>query len=304
MLVEELSDLMHEASPGRGASPDLHRIRRLGRRRRWAHRAATGATVATTVVALAGVWMVLGPGGDSVTVRSAGQDHEKTSVTSYERSVLADVPGSYLVDGTVVLPDVAAPGSDSYGAIVPRRIVGTPVELGFHGTVGPGYLASRHTEAAYQDNAPKGSQVLIDPGPLWIGCAKMFRGAAACEPTVLVKDMDGRFVFLYGFGTEDFLKPGAEMELFTDDDYSDRKWSRTLIGGFHGAETARVLVELTDGSQVEAQLDVDEMSPGNTLFWAKLPREIAVVRAYDAHGELLEEHALRACTDPTDCEVR
>ena len=257
----------------------------------------------TTVAALAGVWMVLGPGGDSVTVRSAGQDHQVTGLTAYERKALADVPGSYAVDGTVVLPDVADPRADFGATLVPKRIIGTPVELGFHGVVGPMYLASQRTEEAYQDNAPKGSQVLIDPGPLWIGCPVLTRGAG-CEPNVLVKDMDGRFIRLYGFGTDDFLKPGAEMELFTDDDYSDRKWSRTLIGGFHGAETARVLVELTDGSQVEAQLDVDGMSPGNTLFWAKLPREIAWARAYDGDGKLIEEHRLRACKNDVDCEVR
>jgi hypothetical protein len=94
------------------------------------------------------------------------------------------------------------------------------------------------------------------------------------------------------------------MELFTDDDYSNRKWSQSLIGGFHGADTARVLVETTDGAQAEAQLDVGTMSPGNTLFWAKLAHPIAWVRAYDANGKLLAEHRLRDCTDPVDCEVR
>jgi hypothetical protein len=121
---------------------------------------------------------------------------------------------------------------------------------------------------------------------------------------VLAKDKTDRFVFLHGFGTEDFLRPGAGMELFVDDDFADRTWSQSLIGGFHGSTTARVLVEMTDGSQAEAQVDVGAMSPGNTLFWAKLAKPVALVRAYDGDGKLLAEHRLRECEDPVDCEVR
>lgn len=61
---------------------------------------------------------------------------------------------------------------------------------------------------------------------------------------------------------------------------------------------------MTDGSQAEAELDVDSMSPGNTLFWARLTEPIAWVRAYDADNRLIAEHRLRACADPVDCEVR
>lgn len=302
MSTDELTELMHQGAPGRGGPPDLERIHRLGARRRWAHRAATGAAVAATVAVLAGAWTVLGPAGDGVTVRAASQDHEVTSVTAYEKRVLADVPGSYEVDGTVVLTDRMPGGS---GSMFPPgdRVTGTPVPLGYHSMVGPGYLSSSKSDPAYQQNAPKGSQVVIDAGPAWLGCATS-KKHPDCSGVVLVKDTTGRLRILNGFGTEDFLKPGAGMELFVDDDFSDRTWSQTLLGGFHSAETTRVLVEMTDGSQAEAELDVDSMSPGSTLFWAKLAKPVAWVRAYDADGALIAEHRLRACGNPVDCEVR
>jgi hypothetical protein len=303
MATDELSRLMHEAAPRGGTPVDLHRVHALGRRRRRAARVATGTAALAVVIVLGGVWTLLSPGSDRVPVRATSQDHRSTGVTAYEKKALADVRGSYEVDGTVVLPDVADPQAPSYQPVRQKRIIGTPQALGFHGTVGPMYLPSRRTEEAYQDNAPKGSQVVIDPGPAFLGCVRWPGMTSGCSPSVLVKDLAGHFVFLHGFGSDDFLKPGADMELFTDDDYSDHRWAQSLIGGFHGADTARVLVEMTDGSQAEAQLDVS-MSPGNTLFWAKLATPVALVRAYDDHGRLLAEHRLRACTNPVDCEVR
>jgi hypothetical protein len=303
MVTGQLTRLMRDGDTERASMPDLEGIHRRGRRRRLRTRATAGAAALATVAVIGGVWSALGPGDDATTVRAATQDHRVTGLTAYERRVLAQTPGSYEVDGTVVLPDVTDPAAEGYQRLAPKRIVGTAVPLGFHGSIGPMYLATNRTEEGYQDNAPDGSQVVIDPGPLWLGCLTWPR-AEDCEPAVLAKDTLGRFVFLHGFGTDDFLRPGAEMELFTDDDFADRTWRQSLIGGFHGDDTARVLVEMTDGSHAEAQLDVDAMSPGNTLFWARLPHAVAWVRAYDADGTLLAEHRLRDCTDPVDCEVR
>ncbi len=302
MDTDELTRLMHQTTRGGGDPLDLDRIRTLGRRRRRAARIATGTVAVAVVAVLGGVWALLGPGGDATTVRAAAQDHEVTALSAYEKGVLARVPGSYEVDGTVVLTDRSPADAESF--LPPGvHITGTPVPLGFHAMVGPGYLMSKKSDTAFQSNAPKGSQLVIDAGPVWLGCttSKKFPD---CSSIVIAKDAAGDFRFLYGLGSDSFLEPGAEMELFTDDDFSGHTWSQTLIGGFHGADTARVTVEMTDGSQVDAQLDVDRSSKGNTLFWAKLPRSIAWVRAYDAKGDLVAEHKIRDCKDPVDCEVR
>jgi hypothetical protein len=172
--------------------------------------------------------------------------------------------------------------------------------------VGPGYLTSSKGPRVARVNAPRGSQVVVDAGPVWLGCQgkKHAPAGAVCHPVVLAKATDGSFYYLYGLGTEHFLQPGADMELFSDDDFSDHSWSGTLIGGFHGTSTARVLVDLTNGSQVEADFSAGELSPGNTLFWARVPSQIARVRVFDRAGKLIAEHALRSCNDPVDCEVR
>jgi len=36
----------------------------------------------------------------------------------------------------------------------------------------------------------------------------------------------------------------------------------------------------------------------------RVPGELAKVIAYDADGNVIEDHPLRACDGPTDCEVR
>ncbi len=309
MVTDELIHLLHDDDSARGGlGPDLERIHRLARRRRTTKRLSIGVTAVVVVAALGGVWFALSPvGRHDAKVHAAGQDHVVTGLSAYEKKVLRQIPQSYAVDGTVVLTDAPSPGPDLARRIPPGwHIVGTPIPLGFHTMVGPGYLATSKPQRAYQFNAPKGSQVVVDSGPAWLGCQGSKRSQAGdpCSPVVLAKATNGKFYYLYGLGTEHFLKPGAEMELFTGDDFSDHAWSGTLIGGFHGTSTARVLVDLVNGSQVEAQFSAGELSPGNTLFWATVPSAIARVRAYDAAGTLIEDHRLRSCKDPVDCEVR
>jgi hypothetical protein len=307
MVTDELIRLMHDDSSRGASGPDLERIHRLARRRRMVRRVAAGVVAIVVVAVLGGAWFAWSPDGDPahVQVRSAGQDHQVTGLSAYERSVLREIPSAYAVDGTVVLPDT--PGPDLFNREPPGwHLVGDPISLGFHTMVGPGYLSSSKPQRAYQVNAPKGSQVVVDAGPAWLGCqaGKHRVAGAPCAPVVVGKTAHGTSYFLYGLGNEKFLRPGSGMELFSDDDFSDHRWSGTLIGGFHGTTTSRVLVDLVNGGVVEADFSAGELSPGNTMFWAKVPSQIARVRAYDASGRLIEVHRLRGCSNPVDCEVR
>jgi hypothetical protein len=308
MVTDELIRLMRDDESVRwGQGPDLDRIHHLGRRRRALKGLAAGTIAMVTVAVLAGVWWALQPSGGHRTVRSAGQVHSVTGLSAYERNALRQVPGSYAVDGTVVLTQTPRPGAQLAVRVPPGfHLVGEPVPLGFHATVGPGYLVSTKGPRVARVNAPRGSQVVVDAGPVWLGCQgpKHARAGAVCDPVVLAKATDGSFYYLYGLGSDHFLEPGAEMELFTGDDYSDHSWSGTLIGGFHGTSPARVLVDLVDGSVVEADFSAGELSRGNTMFWARVPSPVARVRAFDRDGTLVAEHALRSCNDPVDCEVR
>ncbi len=46
------------------------------------------------------------------------------------------------------------------------------------------------------------------------------------------------------------------------------------------------------------------VSSGDTIMWADVRGELARVTAYDAAGEVVENHELKPCSDPVDCEVR
>ena len=284
--------------------PDLAAIHRLGRRRRRSARAGMiGATLAV-LLAVAGVWSLTGRGDDAQMIPAVTRPHHATALTAYERSVLAQIPGSYSVDGTVVLPVTAHAGKELRMRNAPgSRLVGTPVPLGFDGRAGPGYVPTTHTERPYLDNAPKGSQVVIDPGPLVLGCLGAKSGGG-CAPAVLATADNGKHFYLYGLGTETFLKPGAPMELFLDDDYSDKTWHASLIGGIDGTTITRVVVDLVDGSTAEATVNAGRLSPGNTMFWARLAAMPREVKAYDASGKLVVTHVVKKCSGGVDCEVR
>jgi hypothetical protein len=105
-------------------------------------------------------------------------------------------------------------------------------------------------------------------------------------------------------GTEDFLRPGAGMEVFLSDDYSTGRPSTLAIAGLDGTDVATVDFVSTTGAVVEGRVESGTVVPGDSLFHANVPGQLARVVARDAAGEVIEDHPLRACDDPVDCEVR
>lgn len=301
-MSNDLETLLHqETHPP--TSPDLALIHRRGSARR--RRSRYGAMAAVLVVGLVagGAWSLAGSGDDARTIPAVSQSHRATGLTAYERSVLREIPSAYSVDGTVVLPDTAHAGQELRERNGPaKRLLGTAVPLGFDGRAGPGYIPTAKTQEPYLENAPRGSQVVVDPGPVLLGCVAT-RGSG-CAPVVLATADDGSHYYLNGIGTDDFLEPGAPMELFLDDDYSGRTRHTSLIGGIDGTDITRVVVDLVDGSTAEATVNTGRLSPGNTLFYARLAAEPRQVKAYDAKGDLVATHAVKKCSGGVDCEVR
>jgi hypothetical protein len=230
-----------------------------------------------------------------------GEPREVTALTAYERRALSEVPGSYAVDGTVILP--SAPGAYEMGRSVDDKlvIVGDPRPLGFHAYAG-GALMNPDLPEFLQGNPPKGSQVLGDQGEAYLGCVRW--EAETCTPSVLGRDGGGHFHLDYGLGTDKFLTDGSEMEVFTGSDYSQKVYRATLLGGLAGTEATRVEIISVDGQVVGASLDRGQLRAGDTLFWATLPEEAARVVAYDDNGDVVADHKVRSCGDPVDCEVR
>jgi hypothetical protein len=306
MGTHELTDLMHAGAQAHAAGgPDLASIHRRGARRRRTRQVATGGAALLTAAVVAGAVAVgIHGGGDPAggrTAQAAAQDHHVTGLTAYEKRVLREVPGSYAVDGTVIVPGSAAGGGIGAQEVSPDRIASPVRPLGFHAYAG-GAIGGDGLPRFMQGNPPKDSQVVADEGPVYLGCTT-WPSAKGCTVSVLDRD-GGTYHYVYGLGTERFLAPGAGMEVFTAEDYTGRAYHATLIGGFDGTEATRVDVTTVDGQVVPATVDRGTISDGDTLFWATLPADAASVTAYDADGKVVATHRVRSCTDPVDCEVR
>ena len=54
----------------------------------------------------------------------------------------------------------------------------------------------------------------------------------------------------------------------------------------------------------DAEVLAGTLVPGDTMFWADVPGELTHVTAYDADGEVVDDHAITSCRGGVDCEVR
>jgi hypothetical protein len=303
MRLDELTRSLHAASPDAG-TVDPVQIRRRGRSLRTRRRAAAGAAVLSVAGVTAGAVTLLDLDGDtsgSPGVASAGA----ATINHYEQRVLDQVPGSYAVGGVVVVPNPLDPDSDMNTRFASDQVRSEVRPLGFKAFTSPGYLATTTDFPQFmQGNLPKDTQVVGVDGMASIGCVAWNRDDPGCSPAVLVGDAATGWFYLYGFGTDHFLQPGSEMEVFLDETYERGGPGQSVIGGFDGTDATRVELTLVDGSKVAATLDSGGISKGDTLFWAETPVEVAKVVAYDADGGVVASHDIRECSDPVDCEVR
>ena len=312
MQVDQVIEVIQRgdtASPAPG--PDLDSVRSRGRALRRRRRTAVGAGVvglgvaASAIVALA----VSGsPAGDEPSLGVAGTPQDDALTPWEHRALDAAGPGAYAVAGTVVVPGPIDTADDvtnmRFGG--PAQLGADPVALGWHGYTDPGYVASTVTypdivERRQMLDDRAGKDVVADNGPVSLGC--LSEGTDPCSPAVLVPGDGEDWFYLYGLGTDDFLEPGADMELFIDDLYGRSGATSSIIGGFDGV-ARRVELTLADGTVQAASIDAGVMSAGDTLFWAETPVEVTRVTAYDSDGDVVQERQVRDCGGGVDCEVR
>jgi hypothetical protein len=105
-------------------------------------------------------------------------------------------------------------------------------------------------------------------------------------------------------GTDDFLQPGTGLELFQTDTYTSGSPGTVWIGGTDGTDVATVDLVTTDGETVAATVAPGTLVPGETMFWGVVEGELAKAVTRDAAGNVLEDHEVKPCSDPVDCEVR
>ncbi len=299
MQVDELTRIMRNGEAEQvPTSPDLTAIRSRGRRMRWSRRGATSAVVAATLAVVAGsAYTVAGGPGIERGLFAAGDE-----LSPVAERALKEVPGAYRVGDQVFVPEVPTRAAVAEGALSPRRFRGEVVPLTVHGYSDLTYLTDGSGLPGWLPTAPEVMEddtVRADNGPLSLACVSG-RGSR-CGLTTMVRSVDGDYYRLSGLGTATFLKPGAPMEVFLDEDYLERTVS--VIGGIHGTDVARVEVFTVDGRRREADVSHDVVK-GDTVFWGESYGEVARVVAYDRDGTVLDSHEIKPCDDPVDCEVR
>jgi hypothetical protein len=231
---------------------------------------------------------------------------------------LREVPGAVQVsEWQVVLPD---PGvkSDYWMGEGPRRVVGQPVPLDaktYQGvTMYPaeawpawlyqGVLDDEQAQGSEEDGYPVGSTdtgILVESGDAVLACVS--EKDNPCGPALMTRTSDGKLRHTWGMGTDDFLKPGSDMEVFLSDDYSTGSAGTLAMAGLPGTDVARVEFVTTAGQVVEGRVDTT-LVEGASMMSARVPGELAKVVAYNASGDVIEDHPLKPCDNDVDCEVR
>jgi hypothetical protein len=318
LTIDELEGQLH-AGEREVLDPDtLTTIRRKGSRRRTTVRALT-AVGTVAVLAAVGLTVALA-GSDSA---SRGEDRPPVADAPRELSplaarALAEIPGAVQVsDWQVVLPPPGA--SSNYWHDSPdETVVGQAVALDLKTYQGvtayparawpawlyDGTLEFEQSQMGDDGGVPVGSTdngILVEAGDAYLACTSWKRHA--CGPSFMTRTADGTLHHNWGMGTDDFLEPGSDMEVFLSKDYSTGAPGVLAFAGLPGTEVARADFVTTTGDVVAGQVSTT-LVEGASMMWGRVPGDLAKVVAYDADGEVIEDHPLRACDDPVDCEVR
>jgi hypothetical protein len=324
--INELEDTLHAGETEVLDTEKLAAIRRRGGRRRTALRAVSAVGTASVVGAVAltlALTGAIGSGGDDAPTVAADPPAAATpkELSPLAARTLQEIPGATQVSAwQVVVPtpgaaseywmgDILDEDADVVGATVPLDARSYQGVTGFPKRAWPawlyqGTLAYEQSQQDENGGVPVGSTdtgVLVDVGDAELACVS-WQGNT-CGPALLTRTADGELHYDWGMGTDDFLKPGSDMEVFVSDDYSTGSAGTLVFAGLPGTDVARVDFVTTTGEVVAGQVTTT-LVEGGSMMSARVPGEVAKVVAYDAAGEVIEDHPLRACDDPVDCEVR
>jgi hypothetical protein len=322
--IDELEDALHAGELDLLDGGTLAAIRRRGRRRRSVRRVLTGAG-SIAAVGVVGLTLALtgtaggDRGTDSPPVASDPPPRSPQKLSPLAERALAEVPGAVQVSAwQVVLP---APDATSDYWVDERstdtEVVGDTVPLGksyqgvtmFPAEAWPGWLyqGTLDFEQSQKDEDggyPVGSTdtgILVEVGAAELACVAT--EGRPCAPAMMTRTADGQLHYEWGMGTDDFLTPGSDMEVFLDEDYSDGAAGTIAIAGRPGTDVAHVEFVTTLGEVVEGRVSTT-LVEGASMMFAPVPGELAKVVAYDGAGEVVEDHPLKECDTPVECEVR
>lgn len=316
-MTEKTLERFTEELRGVGGPPltadVLASARRRGARRRRT-RASLAGLVAVAVVGGASSLLLPGAGSGGEDLR--GVAARPTGLTPLQERVLREVPGAERLSvWQVSLPEPDGAVEEFPGIDDDFRVEGQRFDTGVTSYQGV-TLYRRHDFAAWlydgvlaweeaagdEDGQPVGSTdmgIAVANGELGLACVS-FQGAD-CAPAV-VRTEHGRTHYEWGFGSERFLRPGTGMEVFSGNDAPEDA-PDLAVAGLPDDSVTRVEFVNTAGESVAGTVD-HTMAPGSSILWAEVPGALARVVAYDADGDVVDDHQLRACSGGVDCEVR
>ncbi len=327
--VDQLERTLRAADPEPLLPARLAEIRTRGRRRRRIRLAGVAVgTAAAVVAASVGVAAVTGTVGDRAPDDppvAHGAPHEMSAIA---KRALAEVPGAVQVSSWQVVIPMPPGARTDYGGeeqVPSDHVDAGPVDVGARWYTGvttfrkkdfPAWLYDGIAD--YEQNVlgdenghPVGSQdigVIVDAGPMRLACMRALpqwsgEDRSGCFPAMLSGE-DGNLEYQWGMGTDDFLQPGKDLELFRTDTYTSGSPGTVWIGGADGTDVATVDLVGTDGQTVSATVAAGSLVPEETMFWGVVDGDLAKAVTRDAEGNVLEEHPVKPCSDPVDCEVR
>ena len=295
--------------------PDLlDDAKRRGARRRRTRVAVVGLAAATAV---GGSLALIAPG-----VTGSGPDQLRgvagrpAGLSPLQERVLREVPGAERLSvWQVGIPEPAGavetfPSDDgSFEVQGPTYATGVTSYTGvtlYEPDAFPAWLydavLSWEEDAGDESGQPVGSTgigIAVENGTLELACVS-FQGAD-CEPAV-IRAAHGRIHYEWGFGTERFLAPSSGMEVFGGN-AAPEDAPALAVAGLPDDSVTRVEFINTAGKSFSGTVD-HTMAPGSSILWAKVSGALARVVAYDAEGDVVEDHTLRSCSGGVDCEVR
>jgi hypothetical protein len=323
MNDQSIQELQHALRASDGEMLDggtLAAIRRSGARRRTTARVLTGVGTSVVVGAVALTLALTGTVGGGTDEPPVANDRQETpkELSPLAKRALAEVPGAVQVsEWQVVLPAPDA-RSDYWMGERQLQVVGEPVPMDartyqgvtmFPSEAWPAWLYQgvfddEQAQGNEEDGYPVGSTdngILVEAGDAVLACVSWKQNP--CGPALMTRTSDGKLHHNWGMGTDDFLAPGSDMEVFLSDDYSTGSAGTLAFAGLPGTDVARVEFVTTAGQVVEGRLDTTFVE-GASMMSARVPGDLAKVVAYNASGDVIEDHPLKPCDNDVDCEVR
>lgn len=275
---------------------------------RWRASSMVAAGMATVAVLVVGATVAPWNGDGGLSAANNSHAADVTPEELMER-VLNEIPGSERLSSSQV--SVPAPKAASgYVTSLDDGSVGDPVAVPMRAFAPiadwepqswPTWLWEG--EASIQREPEARPTVLADPGPGYLSCiSPPDDSEAGCYLSLLHLAGD-QYVSVVGFGSPLFQKAGEPMEVFVLDNLATGSPTWFTLAGASG-EVSRAVFIGKDGLRVEGTVDYDNLTPGDSVFWADLAARPARVVTYGVSGEVLEDHVIEPCDPGVDCEVR